>query len=100
MNYSIVFTLKRDKLEDDFKVCSQKLDCPIPITRQMIVFIENIININAKSKELFIVKAPVSLEVYTLYIDSYATFKKEMKINFLQTYDGDILQIEPKTQIF
>lgn len=100
MNYAVTITLKRDNLEEDFKVCNQKILCPIQITTPMLSFIENVVNANVKSKELFIIKAPCSLEVYTLYTYPHATFKKELSLCCLLTYDGDAISIEPKTQIF
>lgn len=100
MTYTMTITLKRDRLEDDFRVCDQKILCPISVTTQILSFIENIVNINAKSKELFIIKAPCELDVFTLYTRPHAVLKKEIKLHFLLTYNDDILQIEPKTKIF
>lgn len=100
MEISFTVELKRDQLESDFKVCNQKIHCPVHITNQILAFIEKIVNANVKSKELFIIKAPCTIETYTLYVSPYSEFKKEVSMHFLQTYDGDIISIEPKTQIF
>ena len=100
MTYTITIMLKRDKLEDDFKVCNQKIVCPIPITTQILSFIENIVNANIKSEELFIIKAPCILNVYTSYTYPYATFKKEIELNSLLTYNEDKIEIKPATKIF
>jgi len=100
MEISFTVVLKRDQLDEDFRVCNQKILCPVPITNQILTFIEKMVNTNVKSKEFFIIKAPCSLDVYTFYVKPYAEFKKEVSMHYLLTYDGDIIDIEPKTQIF
>ena len=99
MEIAVTFELRRDSLEDDFKVCKQKILCQIPITSQMIAFIEKVVNINVKERECFIIKAPCSIEAYTLLLPS-PQYKKELKLHFLQTYEGDIISIPSKIQIF
>lgn len=99
MEIAITFELRRDSLEDNFKVCKQKILCQIPITSQMVDFVEKVVNTNIKDKEYFTVRACCSLEAYTLLLQM-PFYKIDLTVSTLQTYDGDLLDIKPVTQNF
>ena len=88
-------TLKRNTLNDIFKVESEKIYTEFPLKLKTFVNIENFINKEFKNSEYFILKVEFWVESYVINFETYIKNDYDADINYVMNFDNEIIYKGP-----